>query len=243
VERQPQRRNEFGGGCVEEYLSEKEQWEWVKGQVRENGPAVLVAIALTVAAVFGWRWWQGHQDAGRLAAGEKYMQMADALDKNDRAKALAIVADLERTAPNSPYTDQAKLLAARVCVDQNDLARAAELLADVAGHSKDRELTLVARLRLARIQVAQGKPDAALATLGDVAAVGSFAPAYYEARGDAYYAKGDKVAALGEWRSAKGAGEGADAPLLDLKIADVSAGSPAPPRGPIAKASAPTAGK
>ena len=26
------------GGCVEDYLSEKEQWEWVKAQVRENAP-------------------------------------------------------------------------------------------------------------------------------------------------------------------------------------------------------------
>jgi predicted negative regulator of RcsB-dependent stress response len=213
---------------VEDYLSEKEQWEWLKGQVRENGPAVVVAIALAVLAVFGWRWWQAHRDAQRLAAGETYMQMVDALDHNDRSKALSLLAQLEREAPASPYADQGKLIAARAYVDQGDLERAANELADVAQHSKDHELALVARLRLARVQIAQGKADGALATLGDPAGTGAFAVSYHEVRGDALYAKGDKSAALNEWRIAKTSGDSEDAPLLDLKIADVSTDVAAP---------------
>ena len=38
---------------MEGYESDKEQWEWVKQQLRENGPAVIVAVALAVAAIFG----------------------------------------------------------------------------------------------------------------------------------------------------------------------------------------------
>src|SRR5437588_12410675 len=63
----PQRRDV--GGSVEDYLSEKEQWEWIKTQVRENGPAVIVAVAVVAAGVYGWRWWQGRLDAGRPGAG------------------------------------------------------------------------------------------------------------------------------------------------------------------------------
>src|SRR2546430_14280847 len=63
----PQRRD--AGGSVEDYLSEKEQWEWIKTQVRENGPAVIVAVAVVAAGLYGWGWWQGHLDAGRLGAG------------------------------------------------------------------------------------------------------------------------------------------------------------------------------
>jgi predicted negative regulator of RcsB-dependent stress response len=228
---------------VEDYLSEKEQWEWVKAQVRENGPAVILAVAVALAAVFGWRWWQGHQDARQLAAGGKYTHMVQALERGDQTQALVLLGDLERDYGGSPYTDQAKLLAARVYVDEDQLDRAAAELSGVVEHSKDQDLALVARLRLARVQIAQGKADSALATLATAPATGAFAARYHEVRGDAYYAKGDKTAALNEYRSAQTA-EGTDAALLGLKIADLDAGArpaaAAAKPAPAAAAVAPT---
>jgi predicted negative regulator of RcsB-dependent stress response len=210
---------------VEDYLSEKEQWEWVKAQLRENGPAVIVAIALAVAIVSGWRWWQGHLDAGRLEAGAKYMQMVQALESGNRTQAMVSLGELEREHAGSPYTDQAKLLAARLYVDEGALDKAAGELASVAEHSKDPELVLVARLRLARVQIAQGKADSALATL-DAAPSGAFAGRFHQVRGDAYYAKGDKPAALREYQAAQQQpSDGADA-LLRLKVADLAADAP-----------------
>jgi predicted negative regulator of RcsB-dependent stress response len=211
---------------VEEYLSEKEQWEWIKDQVRENGPAVVLAVLLALGAVFGWRWWQGHLDERRLAAGAKYTQMVAALEAGDRSRALVVLGELEREYAGSPYTDQAKLLAARVYVDDGQLESAAGELASVAGQSRDRELARLAQLRLARVQIAQGKPDSALATLGADGGQGAFAALYHEARGDAYFAKGEKSAALREYRSAQQAGGGSNAELLGLKIADLAAGAP-----------------
>jgi predicted negative regulator of RcsB-dependent stress response len=212
---------------VEDYLSEKEQWEWVKQQVRDNGPAVVLAIMVALGGVFGWRWWQDHQDTARLAAGAKYMQMVQALEHGDRSQALSLLGDLEREHAGSPYTDQAQLMAARVYVDSNDLDRAAGELASVAEHSKDAELAQVARLRLARVQIAQGKTEAALATLATLNGAGAFAPRVHEVRGDAYLGKGDTQAALTEYRSARSGSEGTDAALLDLKIADLATAAPA----------------
>jgi predicted negative regulator of RcsB-dependent stress response len=206
---------------VDDYLSEKEQWEWVKTQVRENAPAVILAIVLAVAVVLGWRWWQGHLDAGRLAAGAKYMQMVHALEGGDPTRALVSLGELEREYPDSPYTDQGKLLAARVYVDEGALDQAAGELASVADKSRDHDLALIARLRLARVQIAQGKADVALATIG-AAQPGAFAEIYHEVRGDAWYAKGDKAKALAEYRSAQTDGESADRSLLALKVADLS---------------------
>jgi predicted negative regulator of RcsB-dependent stress response len=212
---------------VEDYLSEKEQWEWVKEKVRENAPAVLVAIVLGAGVIFGWRWWQGHQDTRRLEAAAKYMQMVQSLEHGDRSQALVLLGELERDYPGSPYSDQARLLAARAYVDEAQLDHAASELAAVTEHSRDHELARVARERLARVQIAQGKPDSALATLGTVADPGAFAARFHEVRGDAYYAKGDKVAALSEYRSAQSAGaEGGDTALLQLKIADLESGAP-----------------
>ncbi len=208
---------------MEDYLSEKEQWEWVKAQVRESGPAVVLAIVVVGAGVAGWRWWQGHLDVGQLEAGAKYTQMAQALERGDRSQGLMLLGELERGYRGSPYTDQAKLLAARVYVAGGELDRAASELAAITEHSKDHDLALVARLRLARVEIAQGKPDAALATLNGVES-GAFGARYHEVRGDAYYAKGDRAAALKEYRSAQ---TGGGAALLTLKIADLATEAPA----------------
>jgi predicted negative regulator of RcsB-dependent stress response len=209
---------------VDELLSEQEQWEWIKGQVRESGPAVLAAIVVGLGAVFGWRAWQQHLDTGRAAAGAKYLQMVHALERSDRAQALNALGDLERDYSGSAYTDQGKMLAARVYVDDNELDRAADELNAVATHSKDKDLAMIARLRLARVQIAQKKPDEALATLGAVDAASAFATRAHEVRGDAYLAKGESAKALAEYQSAKHGGADADAQLLDLKIADLGAG-------------------
>src|SRR5215475_5760180 len=100
--RRPERSR---GASVEDYLSEKEQWEWVKAQVRENAAAVAVALLVCAGGYFGYRAWQTHLDGGRLAAAAKYTQMSQALEASDRTKALTILGELERDHAGSPYTD------------------------------------------------------------------------------------------------------------------------------------------
>lgn len=212
---------------MDEYLSETERWEWVKEQVRANGPAVILAVGVALAGFAGWRWWQSHLDSSRLEAGSAYIQMAQALERGDRTQALVLLGQLERDHAGSPYTDQGKLLAARVYVDGGELDKAAGELETVVTHSRDSELAVVARLRLARVQIAQGHADTALATLGS-ADGGAFASRFQEVRGDAYYAKGDKPRALSEYRGAQSASAGGSTPLLDLKIAELAADAPAP---------------
>lgn len=211
---------------MSEYLSEKEQWEEIKEWIRQNGLWVVGGVALGVAMLGGWRWWQSYLDVRALQAGAKYTQMIQALERGDRGQGLARLGELERDYPGSAYVDQGKLLAARVYVESADLDKAAHELDTVSQASKDHELALVARERLARVEIAQGKPDAALTTLSAVAP-GAFAAAYHEVRGDAYYAKGDKATALAEYRAAAAGGELADTSVLDLKIADLAADSPA----------------
>ncbi len=211
---------------MEDYLSEKERWEWVRAQVRENAPAVILAAVVVLGALAAWRWWQDRQDAARLVAGGRYMSMVEAIDHGDHAQAMRVLGDLERDSAGSPYTDQAKMLAARVYVEGGELDKAANELSTVAAQSKDHNLASVARVRLARVQIAQGKADAALATLGDTD-TSAFAGRSHEVRGDAYFAKGKQAEALSEYRAAKAASAATSNPLLDLKIADLSAGDAA----------------
>jgi predicted negative regulator of RcsB-dependent stress response len=212
---------------LEDYLSEKEQWERVTGWLRENGVWIVAGVVVGALGIFGWQWWDTHLDKVNGEASAKYEQMTSDLGKGDRTGALILLADLERDFSSTPYVDQAKLTFARVYVESNELDKAATELQAVSQHSKDKQLALIARLRLARVQISQQKPDDALTTLDGVDP-GAFEALFHEVRGDAEFAKGNKAAALTEYRSArsKDAGGGSDTSLLDLKISDLVAATP-----------------
>lgn len=212
-------------------LSEREQWEALKRWLRENGLAIVAGVAVAALGLGGYRWWQAYQNGADLAAGAMYVQMENAFEQGDRTRAFILLGDLERKYPSSPYADQAKLASARAFVEDGDLARASDELQDVMQHSRDPILKPVARLRLARVQIAQHQPSQAIATLSG-AASGALAPQYAEARGDAYYAMGDKTAALAQYRLARAtdASGQTDTGLLDLKISDLAADVPVNPK-------------
>ncbi|HEX8756389.1 MAG TPA: tetratricopeptide repeat protein [Steroidobacteraceae bacterium] len=205
-------------------LTEREQWDALKRWVRENGPAVIAGIAIAAIGFGGFRWWQAHQNNVELAAGTMYVQMENAFAQGNRTQAFILLGDLERKYPSSPYADQARLASAKAFVEDTELGRAADELQEVMQHSRDPILRLVARQRLARVQIAQHQPSKALATLNG-ADPGAMAPLYEVARGDAYYAMGDKAAALAQYRLARASDTGgqADTALLDLKISDLAA--------------------
>jgi predicted negative regulator of RcsB-dependent stress response len=213
------------GGVVDDYLlSEREQWEALKRWLRENGLAIVAGVAVAALGLGGYRWWQAHQNGADLAAGALYIQMENAFAQGNRTQAFILLGELEREYPSSPYADQAKLASAKAFVDDNELDRAADELRDVMLHSRDPILRPIARLRLARVQIAQHQPSQALATLNG-ANPGALASQYAEARGDAYYAMGQKPAALEQYRLARATDTSGDADsgLLDLKISDLTA--------------------
>jgi predicted negative regulator of RcsB-dependent stress response len=219
---------------VDDYLlSEREQWEALKRGVRDYGPAVVAGVAIAALGLGGWRWWQARQSGMDLAAGAMYVQMENAFAQNNPTQAFILLGELERRYPSSPYADQARLASARAFVQDGELGKAADELRQVMQHSPDSILRLIARLRLARVQIAQHQASDALATLNG-ANPGAFAPQYAVARGDAYYAMGDKSAALAQYQLAKATDTGGqtDSGLLDLEISDLSADLSAPAAAP-----------
>ena len=212
---------------MEEYLSDKEQWEQLKAWLRDNGLWIIAGVAVGALGLGGWRWYQDRMDSVATQASSKYAQVLKAFEQGDRTQAFVLIGELERDYSSSPYVDQARLMAARVYVDSGDLDKAATELKTVMDHSKDADLVLVTRLRLARVQISQKKADAALATLNGLKA-GAFEPRYHEIMGDAYFAKGDKASALKEYLQAKMGDTAGSGEQLDLKISDLSAETPPP---------------
>jgi predicted negative regulator of RcsB-dependent stress response len=221
---------------VDENLTDQEKLDQLLAWLRVNLPWMIVGLAVGGLIVGGWRWWQSRTDREGIEAAQAYDQILDAFDHGDRTRGLDLVGQLGQNHPRSPYVDQADLAAARLLLETGQSDRAASYLTAVIGHSKDAQLVQVTRLRLARVQVALNHPEAALTTLG-TANQGAFEGRYAEVRGDAYFAKGEKAAALREYRAARTAIGPAQAAndLLDLKINDLADAASSTPVAAIPK--------
>jgi predicted negative regulator of RcsB-dependent stress response len=214
---------------AEEYLTDDEQLEAVKRAFTEYAPWILGGVVLGVGGWFGYQYYRSHQNTVALQAAGQFSQMTTALQMNDGKKSLEIAQQLIKDFPNSPYADQAQLTVARIDVEGGKSADAVAALTQVMTNSKDSELKQVARLRLARVQIDQGKPDDAIKTLAE-GTPGSFAGRYHEVHGDALYAKKDIAGATAEYTLALGTTDGgADAALLQLKLADLASNEKAKP--------------
>jgi len=221
---------------VEEYLSERQQIDWLRATLRENAPWALASVAITVGLFVGYQQWQGYRERQSATAGQKYEATLDALGRGDADGAARIVKELRDSYGRTPYSDLAALALARLDVEAGKLADAAGLLETVMKSTRDEDLATVARLRLARVERAQGKGDAALATLAGAPA-GTASPAFADIRGDVLFDKGDKAGALAAWKEALAAKSGGvDRELVELKIAALE--SPAPPAAAPAAAAA-----
>jgi predicted negative regulator of RcsB-dependent stress response len=214
---------------VDEYLSEREQAEQLRHWLRENWIWLVAGVALTLGGYYGYRWWDTRQSERAIAAGERFAAMLDAIGAGRREDGLRIAGEVTGEYADTPYADQATLVLARLDVDAGDFAAAETKLAKVASESRDPDLRTVARLRLARVQLAAGRYDDALKSL-DAVATPSVDARVLELRGDVKLARGDKAAALDDWRRAEAAamadpatGAQVDMELLRLKIDELGA--------------------
>jgi len=213
---------------VEDYLSEREQIEQVRGWFRENAPWAIGGLVIGLGMIIGYQQFQAWRERQAMTANQKYSAVLEALGRADHGAATRLVAELRADYARTPYADLGELGLARFEVESNQLADAERHLESVMQSSRDPELKLIARLRLARVQRADGKPDLAVATLA-AAPAGADSAAYAEVRGDALADKGDRSGALAAWRASLAAtAEGSgDRELLELKIGSLGGVAPA----------------
>jgi len=210
--------------------SEAEQMERAKSWLKANGIWIIAGIAIGVGGWGAWHWYQDRRNAQAETASARYEELVDAFTRNDKARGMTLLDQLNREYGWTPYSSLGTLIAARVQVEANELDKAAASLKSVMDNAKDDELKMVARMRLARVQAAQAKYDDALATL-KVENAGEFGPRIADTRGDVLLAKGDRAGALKEYLAARSTEDNGriDFDLLDLKIRDLGGTPPATP--------------
>lgn len=212
---------------MEAYRSEEEQLEAIKEWWRKNGNALLLALAIGIAAVAGWKMWQNHQASQRAAAANHYQELLQAMqndDANKRESSMSYITDqLQKQYASSVYAVFGSLaLAKEQLQSKADQDKAITNLQWAYKHAQGQNLKTLINERLARAQFALGKLDQALNTLSSVKDPGAYKSQYEQLKGDIYRQQGKMDQARDAYKAAsKAAGDQTD-PLLKLKMQDMA---------------------
>lgn len=170
-------------------LEEQEQLDDLKAWWASYGKyvsAAVVAVAVVVVSVQGWRYYQGKQTE---KASVLYQAVSEAARSNEPAKAKDPATELVEKFSGTAYAPRALLLYAKLLYDQGDKATAKTQLQWVINHAGEDELKAVARFRLAQVLLDDQQYDDALKTL-DAKTDEAFAGIYADLRGDVLAAAG-----------------------------------------------------
>lgn len=172
-------------------LEEQDQLEDLKAWWARWGnliTTVAAVIAVALAGVQVWRWYQGKQaeEASALYAG-----LATAARSNDLPKAKDAVAQLTDRYAGSGYAARGALLLAKLLFESGDAAGAKAQLQWVIDKADESELKEIARYRMAEVLLNDKQYDAALAML-DTKHAEPFDGVYADLRGDVLAAAGKR---------------------------------------------------
>jgi len=170
-------------------LEEQEKLDDLKAWWQQWGnlvSGVVIAVALGVFAVQGWRWWQGNQAE---QASVLFAAVSAAAKANDVEKAKEASAQLAAKFGGTGYAPRAALTVSKLMFEAGDTAGATAQLQSVLERANEDELKQIARIRLAEIQLDAKQYDDALRTL-DARRDEPFAGVYEDLRGDILAAAG-----------------------------------------------------
>lgn len=200
-------------------LEEQEQLDEIKAwwkQYRNLVVLVVVAAAVTVSAIQGWRYYHSKQ---AFEAGELYTQMQGAVGSGEQKKAQDIAAVLVDRYPRTGYARLAALTGARIAFESGEATVAKTRLQWVIDNGKDDEMRDIARLRLAAVLLDEKNHDAALQLLA-VKHADTLSALYADLKADVLVAQGKPAEARGAYQLAldKSDAKSAYRALIQVKL-------------------------
>jgi predicted negative regulator of RcsB-dependent stress response len=203
-----------------DYKTDEEKAEELKRWWKENGTSVIAGVALAIAGLFGWEYWQGHKITTSESASALYAQAQNEADTTVSLQQLNRVRD---EYSSTPYATMAALQSAKIQAEAGRDEDAATSLQWVIDNSSEAEYQEVARLRLARLYVAMKKYDDALAlTQQDYAT--AYESLLEEIKGDVYAAQNKVEDARKAYERAILTDEGANE-LIQMKLDNLGKGA------------------
>lgn len=200
-------------------LQEQEQIDAIKAWWTDYGKLVLlvvIACLVTIAAIQGWRYYQGRQGGG---AATFFSQLDEAEHAKDPKKVRDIAAQIIEKYGSTQYAGMAALAAAKASFMTGEIEEAKKNLQWVIDHAREDEMRDVARLRLAGVLLDERKYDEALKVLSAKAA-DAYAALYADAKGDVLTAQGKTAEARAAYQLALEKSDAASPyrRLIELKL-------------------------
>lgn len=211
-------------------LDEHEQGELVQKWLRQNGSSLITGIAMGLALVFAWQWWQGKGVRHQEEAAGQYQSFTEALDAKDAAKAKIFSALLADKYSDTPYSDLAVLRDAAYLHGTGKTNEAVKLLKAAQPKVKRPDMAEMFSLRLCRLLLIAGKSEEARKQLDSIGKP-RFPAIADELRGDIAVAQGNREQARKDYQMALTNLDQA-APtrnMLELKLIDAGGQPPAKP--------------
>lgn len=200
-----------------DFKTDEEKAEDLKAWWKDNGTSVMAGVALAVAALFGWEYWQDHKIKTAESASKLYSESQNA---DDPAKSADMLQQLRDEYASTPYGAMAGLQTAKNHAGAGEYQQAADALQWVIDNSKEAEYQDVARLRLARVLVTMDQPDKAL-ELTNQEYPASFESLLEEVKGDIFAAQQKTEEARKAYERAILTNEGGSTEFIQMKLDDL----------------------
>ena len=208
---------------MDEFLSEKEQIQYIREWWQENRSYILTALIIVIGGVTGNNAWKSSVIEKQLSASSLYESLAVEISENNLEAGEMIADQISEDYSDTVYYEKAKLAMAYFYMSQSRDEDAANSLRNILSKSSDSELSLIAEMRLAKIMLYQKKYQEVIDMLkGNIGH--AFETKYSELLGDAYFGleEFDKaefayMAALKNTNQA----QIIDASLIQMKINDL----------------------
>ncbi len=203
---------------MEGYTSEREQVDAIKQWWQANGKSIVLGLAVGLAGLGGYRYWDGMQNANAESASVNYEQFLNLAAQGGGKEAIETGEAILKAYPNSSYARLTGLLLAKLEVDDGKLDAAKTHLQWVIDHAGSAEVAAIAKSRMAQIVLAGGDAEAALKLFEQIGATDS--EQFAELKGDIMARLGRRDDAVKAYTQAQKlvADAGADARLIELKI-------------------------
>ena len=183
---------------MSDYLTDEEQAERLKRWWEQNGTSLVVGVVLAVAAVLGWRWYQGYVQDRADAASDVYASYVAA--RNEAAPTADQLARIDTEFEGSGYHVLTLLYRADDEIEVEDWEEALALLERAAQLADDDTLKDIARFRVAKVLYQLDRLDDCEAELAAIRSSGL--EAHVAAlSGDVFVARGDLERARTAYRS------------------------------------------
>ena len=208
------------------HLSEDEQVEALKRWWKQNGTAILVGMAIGIAGIAGFWYWQDLKHGKAERGSQVYTEFSEAIQANKQDVINTTLQTLQSDYHGTPYPSLACLTAAKRSVDKNDLASAENYLHCAMDQATHDSVAQLARVRLAAVFIQEKKLDDALRLVADQHDP-AFGSDYAELRGDIYRMQGKPDMARAAYAEALAATEvsGQRRSFLEMKRDDLTTGS------------------